>query len=339
MAVAEAQRESLGSGEVGSSWLVLALLLSLLFHSTVLGTYELGKKLHWWENFHWPSWIESIRQLAHVVPPANPKTAQSQQAHELPLVFLDVSPEQETAQAPKNAKFYSDRNSQAANPKADQETEEPKITGDQKQMARTEDVPRQKFMPLQPSPPAPAPTPPPQQHDEPELKAKPSIKPGDLVMAKPELVPHPDQGKNDNSRPRTLQEARMREGDRRLPGEKMQHEGGVRRHLEISSLDAKATPFGAYDRMLIEAISQRWFGLLDERDYASDARGKVVLQFVLHEDGRITDMNVAENTTSEVLSLICQRAVLDPAPFEPWPSDLRRMAGETRSIQFTFYYN
>lgn len=336
MAVAEARRESLRSGEVGSSWLVLALLISLIFHSSVVGTYELGKKLHWWEHFHWPSWIESLRQLAQVIPPPPPKASQPEQAQELPLVFLDVSPAQETTEAPKNAKFYSDRNSQAANLKADQETDTPKISGDQKQMAKTEDVPRQKFMPLQPS----APTPPQiQKNEQPEMKAKPSVKPGDLVMAKPELVPHPEQGKDESTRPRTLQEARMRQGDRRLPGEKMQQEGGVRRHLEISSLDAKATPFGAYDRMLIEAISQHWFGLLDARDYASDARGKVVLQFILHEDGRITDMNVAENSTSEVLSLICQRAVLDPAPFEPWPSDLRRMAGETRSIQFTFYYN
>jgi hypothetical protein len=50
-------------------------------------------------------------------------------------------------------------------------------------------------------------------------------------------------------------------------------------------------------------------------------------------------MKVAESTTGEVLSLICQKAVLDPAPFAAWPSDMRRTLGDTRSIQFTFYYN
>jgi hypothetical protein len=59
----------------------------------------------------------------------------------------------------------------------------------------------------------------------------------------------------------------------------------------------------------------------------------------LHYDGRITDMKVAESTTGEVLTLICQKAVLDPAPFAAWPSDLRRAQGDIRSIQFTFYYN
>lgn len=113
----------------------------------------------------------------------------------------------------------------------------------------------------------------------------------------------------------------------------------MRRKLEISSLDAKATPFGAYDAALVEAISQRWFSLLDQRDYASDGRGKVVLQFALHYDGRITEMEVAQNTVGEVLGLICQKAVLDPAPFATWPGDMRRLMGDTRHIQFTFYYN
>jgi hypothetical protein len=118
----------------------------------------------------------------------------------------------------------------------------------------------------------------------------------------------------------------------------MKQEGGVSRRHEMASLDTKATPFGAYDAALVEAISQRWFTLLDQREYASDSRGKVVLQFRLHYDGRITDMNVSECTAGEVLGLICQKAVLDPAPFAAWPSDMRRTLGNVRNIQFTFYY-
>ena len=40
-----------------------------------------------------------------------------------------------------------------------------------------------------------------------------------------------------------------------------------------------------------------------------------------------------------LLGLICQKAVLDPAPFGAWPSDMRRTLGNTRNIQFTFHYN
>jgi len=117
----------------------------------------------------------------------------------------------------------------------------------------------------------------------------------------------------------------------------MKQEGGVKRRLEIASLDAQATPFGAYDAALVEAISARWFTLLEQRNYSSG--GKVVLQFHLHYDGRISDMTVAENTAGEVLGLICQKAVLDPAPFGVWPGDMRRLLGDSRGIQFTFFYN
>ena len=137
---------------------------------------------------------------------------------------------------------------------------------------------------------------------------------------------------------RTVREALEAQQSSQLPGLQMQQAGGVRNRALTSSLDAMATPFGAYDAALVEAISQRWFTLLDEREYASDSRGKVVLQFRLHYDGRITDMNVSENTAGEVLGFLCQKAVLDPAPFAAWPSDMRRMLGEMRHIQFTFFY-
>ncbi len=249
-------------------------------------------------------------------------------------MFVNVNPAVATAEAPKDATFYSDKNSKAANPEADKETNVPKITGKQTDVVKTEDVPRQKeFVPLQPARP-----PQPVIEDAPEVKAKPKEAPGDLTMAKPDLNPRKDEGKAEQPRPRTIKEALARQGITEPPGQKIKQDGGVRRRLEISSVDARATPFGAYDAALVEAVSQRWWSLLDQRDYASDSRGKVELQFVLHYDGRITDMKVANKTVGEVLALLCEKAVLDPAPFPAWPSDMRRMLGETRNILFTFYY-
>ena len=74
--------------------------------------------------------------------------------------------------------------------------------------------------------------------------------------------------------------------------------------------------------------------------YDGYRRGKVELQFLLNYDGRITEMKVLENTVTETLSLLCQKAVLDPAPFDKWPREMRLMVGEDfRRITFTFYYN
>jgi outer membrane biosynthesis protein TonB len=252
------------------------------------------------------------------------------------LIFVNVNPAQATADAPKDAKYYSDKNSRAANPEPDRITEAPKINGKQTEVVKTEDIPREKFTPLQPSRPAQQP-----QEPQTEIKPKPAYTPGDLTLAKPSPTLRKTEGDANEAkppRPRTIREALARQQDSRLPGEKMKQEGGVNRHAEISSVDTKATPFGAYDAALVEAISQRWFTLLREYGYASDSVGKVVLQFHLHYDGRITDMNMGDNTAGEMLGLLCEKAVLDPAPFAVWPSDMRRTLGNTRNIQFTFYY-
>ena len=51
-------------------------------------------------------------------------------------------------------------------------------------------------------------------------------------------------------------------------------------------------------------------------------------------------MKVLENTVTEKLALLCQKAVLDPAPYDQWPREMRLKAGaDFREIRFTFYYN
>jgi hypothetical protein len=51
-------------------------------------------------------------------------------------------------------------------------------------------------------------------------------------------------------------------------------------------------------------------------------------------------MKVNDNNVGELLCLLCQRAVLDPAPYARWPSDMRRVIGDNyREVTFTFYYN
>ena len=317
------------------SRLVWAFALSLAFHLLVFGTYQAGKKYNLWQNLHLPAWLHAPRILQEAFrKKEQPHPLSVQQ--EIPLMFVNVNSAQATPDAPKTAKYYSDKNSRAANPEPDKITEIPKINGKQVVVPKTVDVPREKFTPLQPARPVQ-----PAQEEQVELKPKPVQPPGDLVMAKPSPTPRATEGDANETkpaRPRTIKEALARQQVSRLPGEKMKQEGGVSRRHEMASLDTKATPFGAYDAALVEAISQRWFTLLDEREYASDSRGKVVLQFHLHYDGRITDMNMSECTAGEVLGLICQKAVLDPAPFAAWPNDMRRTLGDVRNIQFTFYY-
>jgi len=120
-------------------------------HLLAVGTYQAGKKFHVWQNLHWPAWIQSARMLTEVLKKKEAMPLQAQQ--QVPLMFVDVNPAQAVAEPPKNAKFYSDKSSLAANKQADKDSNVPKITGKQAEVVRTETVPREKFVPLQPAPP------------------------------------------------------------------------------------------------------------------------------------------------------------------------------------------
>jgi hypothetical protein len=309
--------------------LLWALLVSLAAHLLFFGGYKLARHYNWQPDQLLPHWLKLSRKLEQAI-------ASKQQAManpEPPLMFVNVSPAQATADARPDAKYYSDKSSRAANPEVDKETGIPKITGAQEQIVKTEDTQRNPFDRLQPALPVqPAP---PQE----EAKAKPAQPVGDLTMAKPDFNPRPDTGAAERPRPRTLREARARL-ENIPPGEKMKQEGGVKRRMDFSGLDVSESPIGRYDAALVNAISQRWYDLLDSKRYDGYQRGKVVLQFALNYDGRITDMKVLEATVKLDLSLVCEMAVLDPAPYAPWPSDMRRMiSGDQRIVTFTFFYN
>jgi hypothetical protein len=287
----------------------LALALSLAVHLLGWGGYEAGKEFHWWEQWHWPRWLPrlTILKIKPLVPQNEPQ-----------LTFVEVP--QPSAEAPKDTKYYSSQNSRAADPtKGNKDV--PQLNGKQTEVVKTENVPRPDFNKLQPAPPAPPP------------KPEPTTAPGDLALGKPA-----DSTPSEPPRPRTVKEAREQQSHR-LPGPQMRQEGGMHRQALVPSLDVKATPFGAYDAALVEAVTQRWYDLLDSQQFAMDRSGKVTLRFHLNYDGTITDMSVVQNTVGDLLGYVCQKAISDPAPFAPWPSDMRRMIGENyREITFTFYY-
>ncbi|MEK7686267.1 MAG: energy transducer TonB [Verrucomicrobiota bacterium] len=326
-----------------SSPIVRALGISLAFHLALFGTIELGSRMGLWKRGLWPSWVLAAVQRKSLSQSAEQKKKQAQR-REVPLLFVDVDPAQASLEPPQQSKYYSALNTRAANPDIRMDSNVPKIDGAQTKVPQTREVPRSKAQPLQPA--LPVEKPPDPEPPQPEIKPKSGPAPGELAFAKPSPRPKDDQGDGEADsqhqtppeRPRTLAAARRKMG--LPPGEKMKQEGGVKRFSLDSNLDVTATPFGSYDAAFIAAVRARWFSLLDERDFVRNYSGKVVLEFRLNHDGRITNIQVDENEVSETLSWICQRAVQDPAPFAPFPNDLRRMLGEDyREVRFTFHYN
>jgi hypothetical protein len=335
MAIAGTPEISLRPERAETSRLTWAFAVSLALHLTIGGIYYAGHEFGWWKNIRWPDWLKSPRMLTELLQKTQPQPEERQ--IEVPLVFVEVSPEQSTPQVPQKTPFYSDKNSVAANPKPD-DAEVPKIDGKQTDMVKTEDVPRTKAFPLNPTPA----NPPPVEIDKdehPEAKLKPTYTPGDLALAKPADKDRKDDGQSDQVRPRTLKEARAQlPAGSQLPGPKMKQKGGVP-HRGNVSLDVQGSPFGDYDARLIYAVQTRWDSLLESRQFAGEQTGKVTIRFRLNSDGTINQVNETQSTVDSVLSLLCRMAIEQPAPYEPWPSELRHKIAENyRELTFTFIY-
>ncbi len=314
--------------------LVAALVLSLLIHVGVYGSWRMGKELGWWK--YQPTWLTNwTRKLAKPTA-AKARQRDNPQNVTIPMTFVEVDPDTVVAEAPKDAKYYSSKNAKASNPDPKDELI-PKVDGKQEQVVRTMDVEKPKPFPLQPATPRP-----PKPEDFLEPKPKSDV-PGDLALTRTK----PNDGKNETGkgetqdppreRPRTLAAAREQKGI--LSGQKMRQEGGASNRGKVA-FDTKSTPFGEYDAAFIAAVEQCWHNLLDEHQGTQRA-GKVVVDFRLTYDGRITDVRIQEdNQVGEVLSMLCQNAILNPQPYPRWPAQMRQtIGGNSREIRFTFYYN
>jgi hypothetical protein len=229
-----------------------------------------------------------------------------------PIEFAMV--QNPSAEAPKNAKYYGAQNSQAADD-THKNQDEAKIDGTQTEIIKTEDATRD-FNKLQPT-----------QQPHPETKNVPTVDPGDLTF-----------GKKQTPQPQTKPQKLSQVKPHTTPGLKMLQNGGAAR-LAAPALDVKSSLTGTYDQAFVEAVSQRWYDLLDSQNFALDRTGKVVVRFHLNYDGTITDMTVLQNTVGELLGTVCQDAIHDPAPFAQWSPEMRQQIGQTyREITFTFYY-
>lgn len=314
MVVDHTDKVTLRIGRFEFTRLGWAFVVSLAAHLLFWGTYATAKHFDLARKLNLPQWAQKL--ISPPPPPREPVVRE-------PYIFVDVREVQSVAEPPKNAIRYSDRNAVAANPELDQKSNQPKLDGENPDTQQTEDGSRRnRFDQLMPDPPKPV---------EPAPR---KFTPNAMTVAKAEIQRAQEQPR---TRPRTIREAMLQK--QQSPGARAKLEGGASLRAN-ASYDVKATGFGAYDRAFIDAVSSRWYDLLDNMSYDGYRQGKVVLQFVLNYDGRITEMAVVSNTVTESLSLLCQKAVLDPAPFEKWPREMRLMVGEdSRRITFTFHYN
>ena|SRR5687767_9080514 len=93
-----------------------------------------------------------------------------------------------------------------------------------------------------------------------------------------------------------------------------------------------------YDAKMIGRIKKRWLELTPLIQMRG--AGQVVVDFRLSYDGQVSDVRVRPTRLLGFAVEICKQAILDCAPFDPWPAEMRRLIGETgREVTFTFNYS
>ena len=106
----------------------------------------------------------------------------------------------------------------------------------------------------------------------------------------------------------------------------------------VTAFNVEASPFGAYDKKVIKAIQSRWYQLID-RYGIYESTATVTIDFELFDDGQVRNVKPIDDNGNSILSLFCEKAIIESGPFDPWPDELRALAGkEPRQATFTFYY-
>jgi len=307
-------------------------------------------------------------ELATPQPPETKKTKEAQQ-------FMETDPSQVTGEKPKDAKYYSDKSTIAANPNnpTSKTGDTPYLDGTEKHAPSTLNVPTPSGVPAplirqpgspstspsapKPAPkvaeamPEPKPAPQPKAQEQPKdaaplglkmveeqkvaMAQKPVVQPQVVTGATVPEVPA-DAATASPGSPAIVTEPGV--AGREIVARKSHLTvAGVSRN-GVAAFGVAESPFGAYDKKLIKAVQSHWYALIDHYGIYESA-DVVTVKFQLLDDGQVRNVSSTDDAQSRILSLFCEKAIIDSGPFDPLSDELRALIGkEPREISFTFYY-
>jgi hypothetical protein len=259
-----------------------------------------------------------------------------------PRTFMETDPNQATGEEPKNAKFYSERSTVAANENnpTGKEGDTPYLEGKETRYMSTTDVtPSPAKAAAMPVPAAPAAPPPKLVAEKPvEEPPKKIAEEGLKVVEEKKVALLEKPPEPSVATPPPMPAAPAAGSNREIAARKSRVMAAGVGRIGISAFNVAGSPFGEYDKTLIRAVQSRWYALIQQNGLY-ERSGTVTLHFNLLQDGSVQDMAFKENSAGEILGLFCQKAVVDSAPFAPLPENLRMLIGDDpREVNFTFYY-
>ena len=109
-------------------------------------------------------------------------------------------------------------------------------------------------------------------------------------------------------------------------------QGGTTNPGATIQFDTKGVEFGPWLRRFVSQVRRNWFVPLA----AYTMRGHVVLQFNIHKDGSITDIQVVQPSSVQSFNIAAYNAIQGSSPTEPLPPEY---PSPLAAFTVTFYYN
>jgi TonB family protein len=109
-------------------------------------------------------------------------------------------------------------------------------------------------------------------------------------------------------------------------------QGGVNEFGPAIQFDTKGVEFGPWIRRFVAQVKRNWF--VPNAAYAM--RGRVILQFNVHKDGSITDVNIVKPSEVDSFNRSAYNAILASNPTQPLPPDY---PADKAFFTVTFFFN
>jgi len=109
-------------------------------------------------------------------------------------------------------------------------------------------------------------------------------------------------------------------------------QGGVQDPGSTIQFDTKGVEFGPWIRRFVAQVRRNWF----IPNAAMNFRGHVVIQFNIHKNGQITDVNVIAPSSIDAFNRAAYQAIVGSSPTEPLPPEY---PDPMAFFTVTFFYN
>lgn len=283
------------------------VLLSVVVHAVVLAAFLLLPSLAWFEA---ENADEAVRQ--------------PQREEEEPR-FVFVRPMEDLlAETPPERADASDadRRAQAPEVAPDPVNENPFSLGNSRELVEGGEEAREE-QPASPSPPSPPQPQPPRP--QPESEVARLFEPSDRGV-------EPRAAREPVAAPSSPLGDALRNLQRYVQNESFVNPQGGADPGQAIQFDTKGVEFGPWLRRFVSQVRRNWFV-----PYAAMAmRGRVVLQFYIHKDGRITDVAVVQPSSIDSFNNAAYNAIITSNPTEPLPPEY---PDEAAFFTVTFFYN